>query len=149
MARRRSIVPELLMLKILAPMLIAVVGYYAVMHVVQDVAKQQIASIEAINQHAQIEQARIVEAARQNKIAAARATQAANEAYIREARLRGEAEQARQQAWYAFYQDPPGCDNWRTDTQMVACVDHKNSAKQEFDRKWAAGEIKGSRTYLQ
>ncbi|EIK94020.1 hypothetical protein PMM47T1_24039 [Pseudomonas sp. M47T1] len=139
MARRRSSIPELLMIKILSVLVIPVVGYYAVSQIMQTAFTQQIATIQAVNQQAQEQQQRSIEVARQQKVAAARAAQAANEQYIEEARRRGAAEQAKTQAWYASYQAPKGCNNWKTDTQMVACVEQENAAKQEFDRKWDAG----------
>lgn len=145
MARRRSVVIELLLIKILAPVVIGVMGYYIVTQTMQAAITQQVTTIQAINQQAQAAQARQVETARQQKAAAAQAVQAANERYIEEARRRGAAEQAKTQAWYASYKPPKGCDNWRTDAQMVACVEQQSAAKSEFDRRWDAGEIRNSR----
>lgn len=148
MARRRSILPELLLIKILSALVIPIAGYYVITKTLQTALTQQFSTIQAVSQHAQIAQQRQIETARQQKAAAAQAAQAANERYIQEARLRGAAEQAKTQAWYASYKPPKGCDNWRTDAQMVACVEQQSAAQSEFDRRWDTGQIPGSKQYL-
>ncbi len=145
MARRRSSPLEQLLIKMLLPLVIALLGYYAFTKIMQNAVTQQIAAIHAIGQQANAAQQLQVEAAQRKKAAAAQAAQAANEKYAQETQLRWEQEQARARAFHASYQDPKGCDNWKTDAQMVACVDQKNTAKREFDRKWDAGLIQVSR----
>ncbi len=145
MARRHSFMPELLFMKILAPLVIGAITYTCLMDVIQDVFRQQTATIQAINQRAQSEQHRQLATAQQQKAAAAHATQLANEQYISELRQRAAAQRAKEQAWDATYQEPKGCDNWKTDAQMVACVDGKNAARRAFDQRWDAGEIPGSK----
>ncbi|MCP1651560.1 hypothetical protein [Pseudomonas nitroreducens] len=58
--------------------------------------------------------------------------------------MKAAAESQRQHdaAWGKLYQAPRGCDNWKTDQQMVECQNHKLRAKREFEQKWAAGELR-------
>lgn len=145
MARRRSNAPEHLLLKLLLPMVIALLGYYAFTQITQNAVTQRVSAIQAIALQANAAQQLQVEADQRRKVAAAQAAQAANEKYVHETQLRWEQEQARARAFDVSYQDPKGCDNWKTDAQMVACVDHRNTAKREFDRQWNAGLIQVSR----
>ncbi|SFK17647.1 hypothetical protein [Methylophaga sulfidovorans] len=37
-----------------------------------------------------------------------------------------------EQAFEDWYKQPEGCDNWRSQSHMVECVNHKMRAKNEF-----------------
>jgi hypothetical protein len=51
------------------------------------------------------------------------------------------SKQRHDEAWSIYYKPQQGCDNWESDAHMVKCVNHKMRAKEEFERKWAAGDF--------
>lgn len=44
-------------------------------------------------------------------------------------------------AWNIYYQEPRGCDNWRSDQHMVECLEHNSRARREFEQKWTAEQL--------
>ncbi len=61
--------------------------------------------------------------------------------YVKQLEIKAgyEQEQAREVAWKAWYKIPRGCDDWRSDDQMVECINHRMSARRAFDQRWAVG----------
>jgi uncharacterized protein HemX len=57
------------------------------------------------------------------------------------ARRRQEQQLRYEQAFTAWYQEPEGCDNWRSDTHMVECVNHKMRAKGEFATLYKTAQL--------
>ncbi|MCX4030322.1 hypothetical protein H0A36_24965 [Endozoicomonas sp. SM1973] len=45
---------------------------------------------------------------------------------------KAQEEHAFNEAFYAWYTEPDGCDNWKSDSHMVECVNHKINAKNTF-----------------
>ena len=57
------------------------------------------------------------------------------------AKAAAESKQQHDAAWANYYQQPKGCDQWKSDAHMVECVNHKMRAKKEFEAKWAGGTL--------
>ena len=145
MARRRARPnAESYLINAAAVAVIAIAFYFARLAVLEYVATQQIKQIEATLQQAQAQQQRQLMLAQQKKAADAQAARLARQQYEEQALRQAIEDRVKNVAWDRYYHDPEGCDNWRTDAQMVKCLTYKTNEKNEFDRRWAAGEFRGA-----
>lgn len=147
MARRRARTVEAYLITAVVITVLAIGSYFARIEIIKYMVKQQMESMQAALRQSQADQLRQHELALQREVVAAHTAQLANQQFEAEERVREEAQRAKDQAWDASYHEPKGCDNWRTDAQMVACLTDKTTAREVFDRRWLAGEIPGSKQY--
>ncbi|WP_422462918.1 MULTISPECIES: restriction endonuclease [unclassified Endozoicomonas] len=66
---------------------------------------------------------------------------ASDQKILLEIQANREQEQARANAWKAWYQMPRGCDDWLSEEHMIECINQKMRAKREFEQLWAEGKI--------
>lgn len=141
MARRRSTSSNAWLAGLLSTVAIAVGGYYMRVVIVEKYAVQQLNQIQAAQQRMQDIQQQRIEAQQQAQAQRVQDQLSAATRQAEEARIRAAQDRAKDAAWNRFYREPKGCDNWKTDQQMVECLTYKTKAKTEFDGKWAAGEL--------
>lgn len=137
MARRRPQTFQSWALGLIGVLITCVVMYYARVAAIEYMAERQI-------ERAQAAMAKIQEqAARQQQLRTTPSPTHQVDQYDAQV-MKAAAESQRQHdaAWDKFYQAPRGCDNWKTDQQMVECQNHKLRAKRDFEQQWAAGKLK-------
>ncbi len=141
MARNRPQTFAAWMLGVIGAVLTAVLMYYAQVYAIQRIGQGQIERSEAALQRLRDQQAARLSAQQVAIQAEAqkKAEQATYDAQV--AQAMAESQRRHDEAWSSYYQPKKGCDAWQSDAHMVECVNHKMRAKEEFERKWAAGEI--------
>ena len=123
-----------------ATAVLALIGYHGRIYVFEQFAQRQIEHSEQFVQRMQQQQEqRQVE----QQAIKDRELQAQRQAMALEAeqmKARAAEQQAKDAAWSRFYQEPRGCNIWRSDEHMVECQDAKRKARLEFEQQWAAGK---------
>ncbi|WP_430317845.1 hypothetical protein [Pseudomonas nitroreducens] len=133
MARRRPQSFQSWALGLIGVLITCVVMYYARVAAIEYMAERQI-------ERAQAAMAKLQEqAARQQQ--QLRPTPPAPRQVDQVMKAAAESQRQHDAAWDKFYQAPRGCDNWKTDQQMVECQNHKLRAKRDFEQQWAAGKL--------
>jgi hypothetical protein len=132
MARRQSRTVESYLITAMVIIAVAIGSYLAPIEIIEYTVRQQMESIQAVLRQPQADQLGQHELAQQREIVATHAAQLANQQLEAEERVREAAQRARDQA--SSYLEPRGCDNWRTDAQMVRCLTDKTTARGAFDR---------------
>ncbi|MBO3277424.1 hypothetical protein [Pseudomonas schmalbachii] len=135
MARRQPRTFKELAIGMVGAILSSVILYTGATHALKRMEQQTLANLANIQQSAQSKPQNPTPATPQP---AQRQTDAYDSHVMKAA---AESQRRHDAAWERYYQSPRGCDNWKTDQQMVECVNHRMRAKDEFERKWAAGEI--------
>jgi IS5 family transposase len=137
MARRRPQTFQSWALGLIGVLITCVVMYYARVAAIEYMAERQIERTQAAMAKIQEQAAR----QQQQLRTAPLPTHQADQYDAQVMRAAAESQRQHEEAWERFYQAPRGCDNWKTDQQMVECQNHKLRAKREFEQKWAAGEL--------
>lgn len=137
MARRRPQTFQSWALGLIGVLITCVVMYYARVAAIEYMAERQIERTQAAMAKIQEQAAR-----QQQQLRPTPPPSRPVDQYVAQV-MKAAAESQRQHdaAWDKFYQAPRGCDNWKTDQQMVECQNHKLRAKREFEQKWGAGEV--------
>lgn len=135
MARRRPQTFQSWALGLIGVLITCVVMYYARVAAIEYIAERQIERAQAAMAKIQEQAARQQQQLRPTPPPSHQVDQ--YDAQV----MKAAAESQRQHdaAWEKFYQAPRGCDNWKTDQQMVECQNHKLRAKREFEQKWSSG----------
>lgn len=127
-----------------ATVALALIGYHGRIYVFEQFARRQIEHSEQFSlriqqqqQQRQIEQ----QAIKDRELQAQRQVMALE---AEQMKLRAAEQQAKDAAWSHFYQEPRGCNVWRSDEHMVECQDAKRKARLEFEQQWAAGKLTAS-----
>lgn len=137
MARRRPHTFQSWALGLIGVIITGIVMYFARVAAIEYIAERQM-------EHAQAALLKIQQQAVQQQQQQRRAPLPTHQTDQYDAQVMKAAAKSQRQhdaAWDKFYQVPKGCDNWKTDQQMVECQNHKLRAKREFEQKWAAGEL--------
>ncbi|MCP8465903.1 hypothetical protein NK553_18285 [Pseudomonas sp. ZM23] len=137
MARRRSQSFQSWSLGLISVIITGLVMYYARVAAIDYFAARQMertqAALEKIQQQATRQQ--------QQQFRPAPSPAPVDEYDAQVMKAADESQRQHDAAWEKYYQEPRGCNNWRTDQQMVECLEYKSRAKREFEQKWAAGEF--------